>query len=104
MLFRIIDSLLDNVSLGIVEHERRESFLQRIQGLVLRAKSFERNMLNVDLFPKSPFKDEDSIKLRQRFRASHLQDYILSRIGFRCCGDRKIGNVKDRDVTDFGSA
>ena len=99
---RIFDGVLDNVSLGIVEHERSESFLQRIQGLVLRAKSFDGNMLHLDLFTKSLFKDEDSFQLRQRFWASHLQHYILLRVRFRRCGGRKIGDVKGRDIADFG--
>jgi len=40
MRLSILDRILDNVPLSIVEHKRCKSLLQRIQGLVLRAKCF----------------------------------------------------------------
>ena len=55
--------ILHNVSVRITEHERGKSSLQRIRGLLLRAKDLDRNMVRLDLLAKGLFEQEDGIEL-----------------------------------------
>src|SRR5207302_8669168 len=55
--------ILHNVSVRITEHERGKSSLQRIRGLLLRAKDLDRNMVRLDLLAKGLFEQEAGIEL-----------------------------------------